>query len=142
VLFYGANSLLDPSMTQGASEKNQLYQAKDPKKAGSSGQAAVTAVDTFKPSFVPVSAAFNPAFQSYCAVWGKNDLSVLTVCPKDGKVKSDLTVNLMLAAFGEHLTILDVEWIPGARTILGVGTKTFVRVYDLAKDNFSPLYNV
>jgi hypothetical protein len=79
-------------------------------------------VDTHKPSFVPVSAEFNPTFESYCAIWGLNDLHVLTVCPKDGKVKSDLTVNLMLAAFGEQLTILNVKWVPGSKTILGVGT--------------------
>ena len=88
-------------------------------------------IDTFKPSFAPVSAKFNPSFESYCAVWGKNDLQVLTVCPREGRVKSDLTVNLMLAAFGEQLTILNVEWVPGARTILGVGTQIFVRIYDL-----------
>ena len=89
-----------------------------------------------------MAAQFNPAYQSYCAVWGINDLAVLTLCPKEGKVKSDLTVNLMLAAFGEQLSILDVKWIPGARTILGVGSQIFVRVYDLSKDNFSPLYNI
>ena len=79
-------------------------------------------IDTFKPSFVPVSAQFNPSFDTYCAVWGVNDLHVVTVCPKQGKVKSDLAVNLMLAAFGEQLSILNVQWVPGARTILAVGT--------------------
>ena len=102
----------------------------------------MTSVSTFKPSFVPVAALFNPAYNSYCAVWGINDLTVLTVCPKEGKVKSDLTVNLMLAAFGEQLSILDVKWIPSARSILGVGSQIFVRIYDLSKDNFSPLYNI
>ena len=99
-------------------------------------------IDTFKPPFVPVSAQFNPAFDAYCAVWGMNDLHVVTVCPKEGKVKSDLTVNLMLAAFGEQLSILNVHWVPAARTILAVGTQIFVRIYDLSKDNFSPLFNV
>ena len=99
-------------------------------------------VDIFKPSFTPVSAKFNPSYESYCAIWGKNDLQVLTVCPKEGRVKSDLAVNLMLEAFGEQLTILNVEWVPAARTILGIGTQIFVRIFDLSKDNFSPIYNV
>lgn len=48
----------------------------------------------------------------------------------------------MLAAFGEQLSILGVHWVPASRTVLAVGTQIFVRIYDLAKDNFSPLYNV
>ena len=137
VFFYASNSLLDPHILQGSTEKNQLYRSQSKRSAS-----AVPHVDTFKPQFVPVSAQFNPDFESYCAVWGMNDLHVITVCPKEGKVKSDLTVNLMLAAFGEQLTILNVRWIPAARTILGVGTQIFVRIYDLSKDNFSPLFNV
>ena len=96
VLFYAANTILDPQISQGTTDKNQLYQ-----QLGKRDVKGVAHVDTHKPAFVPVSAEFNPTFESYCAVWGLNDLHVLTVCPKDGKVKSDLTVNLMLAAFGE-----------------------------------------
>lgn len=102
----------------------------------------MTPIDTHKPGFTPVSAEFNPAYESYCAVWGLNDLKVLTLDTKDGKVKSNLTVNLMLAAFGEQLSILNVKWVPSAKTILGVGTQIFVRIYNLAKDNFSPIFNI
>ena len=79
-------------------------------------------MDTFKTQFVPVSAQFNPSYESYCAIWGMSDLQVVTVCPKVGKVRSELTVNLMLAAFGEHLSIVNVQWVPSARTTLGIGT--------------------
>lgn len=102
----------------------------------------MTSLSTFKPTFVPVAAKFNSSYESYCAVWGISDLTVLTLCPKEGKVKSNLTVNLMLAAFGEHLSILDVKWVPSARSILAVASQIFVRVYDLSKDNFSPLFNI
>ena len=88
--------MLDPQIASGATEKNSLFKYQ-PKRHPN----ALPHVDTFKPAFVPVSAKFNSAYESYCAIWGKNDLHVLTVCPKEGKVKSDLTVNLMLAAFGE-----------------------------------------
>lgn len=48
----------------------------------------------------------------------------------------------MLAAFGEQLSILGVKWVPGSKTTIAVGTQIFVRIYDLSKDNFSPVYNV
>lgn len=48
----------------------------------------------------------------------------------------------MLEAFGDQLTITRVLWIPGSKTIIAVGTESFIRVYDLSKDNFSPMYNI
>jgi hypothetical protein len=33
-------------------------------------------------------------------------------------------------------------WIPGSKTIIAVGTESFIRVYDLSEDNFSPMYNI
>lgn len=46
----------------------------------------------------------------------------------------------MLDAFGDHLHIIGVEWM--TETVIAIATQSFIRVYDLAKDNFSPLYNV
>jgi hypothetical protein len=66
---------------------------------------------------------------------------VLTV-EKEGKVKSELQVNLMLEAYGDQLNIIGINWVPGSPTSLAVATHTFIRVYDLAKDNFSPRFNV
>ena len=40
------------------------------------------------------------------------------------------------------MSIIGVEWVPGTQTVLAVATQSFIRVYDLAKDNFSPIYNV
>ena len=37
-------------------------------------------------------------------------------------VKQELTVNLMLAAFGEQLSIIGVKWVPGLKTFIAVGT--------------------
>ena len=96
IFFYAANSVLDSYITNGATDKNQRFKSQ-PKR----NNHAVSHIDTVKPQFIPVSASFNLAFDSYCAVWGQTDLHILTLCQKDGKVKSDLTVNLMLAAFGE-----------------------------------------
>ena len=66
---------------------------------------------------------------------------VLTV-DKEGKVLSELTVNLMLEAYGDQLSIIGTKWVPGTKTVLAVATQNFIRVYDLAKDNFSPIYNI
>lgn len=66
---------------------------------------------------------------------------MLTLFEKNGfKVKNELRVNLMLDAFGDHLHIIGVEWM--TETVIAIATQSFIRVYDLAKDNFSPLYNV
>ena len=48
----------------------------------------------------------------------------------------------MLEAYGDQLSIIGVKWVPGTKTVLAVATQSFIRVYDLAKDNFSPIYNI
>jgi hypothetical protein len=48
----------------------------------------------------------------------------------------------MLAAFGEQLSIIDVKWFPGSKTIVAVCTQIFIRIYDLSNDNFTPVYNI
>ena len=48
----------------------------------------------------------------------------------------------MLEAFGRDLVIVNVEWVPGSQTMLAVGTRQFVRIYDLAEDNISPAHNL
>jgi hypothetical protein len=47
---------------------------------------------------------------------------VLTLNQSTGKITSKLAVNLMLAAFGEHLKIISTKWIPDTKTHIGVGT--------------------
>ena len=49
---------------------------------------------------------------------------------------------MMLDAYGDQLSILEFEWVAGANTVLAVATQSFIRVYDLANDNFSPKYNI
>ena len=51
-----------------------------------------------------------------------------------------MKVNLMLDAFGDHLHIIGVEWI--SETNIAIATQSFLRVYDLSKDNFSPIFNI
>jgi E3 ubiquitin-protein ligase UBR4 len=48
----------------------------------------------------------------------------------------------MLEAFGLDLTIIKVEWIPGSQTMIAVGTRQFIRIYDLSEDNISPIKNM
>lgn len=35
-----------------------------------------------------------------------------------------------------------MKWVPSSKTTIAVGTQIFVRIYDLSKDNFSPVYNI
>ena len=48
----------------------------------------------------------------------------------------------MLEAFGKDLTIINMQWLPESQTMLAVGTKNFVRIYELAEDNISPKFNL
>jgi E3 ubiquitin-protein ligase UBR4 len=48
----------------------------------------------------------------------------------------------MLEAFGRDLSIIDVQWLPGSQTMIAVGTRQFVRIYDLSEDNISPTHNL
>lgn len=101
----------------------------------------IVAIDTHKLQFMPVSAHFNQDCDNFVAIAGQTNLVVLTI-DKEGKVKSELQVNLMLEAYGDQLNIVGVNWVPGSQTSLAVATHTFIRIYDLAKDNFSPRFNV
>ena len=40
------------------------------------------------------------------------------------------------------MSIIGVRWVPGSKTIIAVGTQIFIRIYDLSKDNFTPIYNI
>ena len=35
-----------------------------------------------------------------------------------------------------------IQWIPGSQTMIAVGTRQFVRIYDLSEDNISPIHNL
>ena len=35
-----------------------------------------------------------------------------------------------------------VQWIPGSQTMIAVGTRQFVRIYELSEDNISPIHNL
>ena len=47
----------------------------------------------------------------------------------------------MLEVLNKDLTIVNVQWVPGSQTLLAVGTKEFVKVYDLADDTICPTHN-
>ena len=95
--------------------------------------------DCHKLEFRPNKVLFGSACPFFIAVWGSKQVQVLTLA-NNGKVKASLPVNLMLEAYGDELSILDVQWV--SATVLAVGTKQFIRVYDLAKDNISPQANL
>jgi hypothetical protein len=73
---------LDNSILQSYSDGKSAFKVQ-PKKQGQ----VIGTIDTFKFQFTPISAAFNPSYDSYVAVWGRKDLQVLMLCPKQGIVK-------------------------------------------------------
>ncbi len=85
---------------------------------------------------------FNEANDSYLAVAGVKDCVVHILDPKKGTQVSKLKVDLMLQSLGEGLNIVKVRWLPGSQTMLAVAAHTFIKVYDLSKDNISPVYTL
>lgn len=92
--------------------------------------------------FFICSARFNEANDSYIAVAGVRDCTVVTIEPNTGKTISKLQVNLMLQAMGDEFTISKILWIPHSQVQLAVAAHLFVKVYDLSADNISPLYTL
>ena len=92
--------------------------------------------------FLICSARFNEANDSYIAVAGVRDCTVVTIEPNTGKTISKLQVNLMLQAMGDEFTISKILWLPHSQVQLAVAAHLFVKVYDLSTDNISPLYTL
>ena len=75
ITIYAANDLMDKEVSHKGFGKRK--DAKDPPaKKSSSG---IDIIDSYKPTFIPISARFNPSQQEFCAVWGKIELVVLTL---------------------------------------------------------------
>lgn len=50
-------------------------------------------------------------------------------------------MDLLLEALSKDLTVVNVQWVPGSQTLLAVGTRDFVKIYDMAEDNICPTHN-
>ena len=61
---------------------------------------------------------------------------------KQGKVLSKLSVNLLLEIYANNATLIGVEWLPGSQTCIAVGTRDFIKVYNLAEDYIAPTHNI
>ena len=85
---------------------------------------------------------FNADNDSYLAVTGLKDCVVFILDPEKGTQVSKLKVDLMLQSLGEGLNVSKAQWLPGSQTILAIAAHNFVKVYDLARDNLSPLYTL
>lgn len=90
-------------------------------------------------NFVICSLHFNEANDSYLAVVGIKECEVL-VLSGTGQVASRLKVDAMLEDMGDEYTITKAAWIPKSQVHLALAINSFVRVYDLASDNVSPIY--
>jgi hypothetical protein len=53
------------------------------------------------------------------------------VLKKNGKVDYKISIDLMLETFGRDLTIVNIRWLPGSQSSLAVGTRDFIKIYDL-----------
>lgn len=109
------------------------------------GQATVAPVTADKANVKPLSKnvvrfeivhlAFNPSLENYLAVAGYEDCQVLTVSPR-GEVNDRLAIELAL----QGAYIRKVDWVPGSQVQLMIVTNKFVKIYDLAQDNISPMH--
>ncbi|EFA82601.1 hypothetical protein PPL_04293 [Heterostelium album PN500] len=86
-----------------------------------------------------VSMVFNPLNERYLAVVGYKECKILTVNQKD-EIVDQLVVDLSLYSLGENIYIIKVEWVVGSQTEIAVVTNEFIKIYNLAQDNLSPIH--
>lgn len=101
----------------------------------------ISKIGSYKAPFPVTKVMFNKENPNYLAVIGIKNVQVVTL-GKLCDVKSTLTVDLMLEAFGADITLVNVCWVPGFQTKIAVATSSFIKVYDLMKDNISPSHNL
>eukprot|EP01022_Parablepharisma_sp_SALTPOND_P028392 TRINITY_DN70896_c0_g1_i1.p1 TRINITY_DN70896_c0_g1~~TRINITY_DN70896_c0_g1_i1.p1 ORF type:complete len:3116 (-),score=321.18 TRINITY_DN70896_c0_g1_i1:2948-12295(-) len=92
--------------------------------------------------FRPFSIKFNPENDSHLVVSGIRECMVLTIDPMKGRLVSRLSVDLMLQALGEGLSIANVKWLPKSQTFIAIAAHIFIKIYDLSKDNISPVFTI
>lgn len=83
-----------------------------------------------------LSLAANPANEDYLVVCGLKECHVLTLSPS-GAMKDHIVLMPQLET-GNF--IKRAIWLPGSQTQLALVTADFVKIYDLAKDSYSPEY--
>ena len=91
--------------------------------------------------FLICSVLFNEASENFLAVCGVRNCVIYTFTKKGVEV-SKLMVNLMLQDMGEEFTICKAQWIPGSQVHLAVAAFNFIKIYNLAEDNISPIYTI
>jgi E3 ubiquitin-protein ligase UBR4 len=84
-----------------------------------------------------LSLAANPANEDFLAVCGLRECHVLTFTA-NGTVSDHIVLTLQLDN-GNYLR--RAIWLPGSQTKLALVTAEYVKIYDLAEDSLSPLYN-
>lgn len=83
-----------------------------------------------------LSLAANPANEDYLVVCGLKECHVLTLTT-NGSMKDHIVLMPQLET-GNF--IKRAIWLPGSQTQLALVTADFVKIYDLAKDSYSPEY--
>ena len=84
-----------------------------------------------------LSLAANPANEDFLAVCGLRECHVLTFTA-NGTVNEHIVLTLQLDN-GNYLR--RAIWLPGSQTKLALVTAEYVKIYDLAEDSLSPIYN-
>lgn len=84
-----------------------------------------------------LSLAANPANEDFLAVCGLRECHVLTFS-SSGSVSDHIVLSLQHDS-GNYLK--RAIWLPGSQTKLALVTAEYVKIYDLAEDSLSPLYN-
>jgi hypothetical protein len=48
----------------------------------------------------------------------------------------------MLDLISADLSLVNIRWLPGSQTSIAVGTRDFIKIYDLGEDLMSPTHNI
>jgi len=118
---------------------NALLSEASGSRAYISDKRKVPSLFRFNLGFMICSLHFNEANESYLAITGIRDCMVFTL-NTSGQLMSQLKINLMLEDMGDNFTVTKAFWIPKSQVHLAVAINSFVRIYDLSRNNISPIY--
>lgn len=83
---------------------------------------------------------FHPYNDSLLAVYGNRECIIININIEQQKVIQTINLNLMLEQLGDDLFICDLCWVPTSQSHIAVMTKQFIKIYDVSKDTFSPVF--
>ncbi|OHT10047.1 hypothetical protein TRFO_20855 [Tritrichomonas foetus] len=95
-------------------------------------------LSSYKLSHYGLVISFCPLDQSIFAVASLHHVMILSIT-EDGVFSETDEIELMLDAIGQHIFVDSIAWIPLAALQLAVVCNSFIKIYDIPTDRFSPI---